>query len=183
MLLPSMEKGSLDADTDDVVMTNLKSVLTRREYAHVTCVEHVVIDELDPVDDSRKGRDYFYVIVTADRFYVCPRSFLTKSVRGKERRPAPAPIMFDDVSEMEEVILEKDVFDDTNIQLRSVTLDISYEHTPKASYKKVKTGGLFSRKTELVEVPAEPEQRKLRVMTFAKRPRCSFCACGVVTPL
>ena len=35
--------GAIDSDTDDVVMTNIKGVLTANEYAHVCCVEHVVV--------------------------------------------------------------------------------------------------------------------------------------------
>lgn len=67
-----------------------------------------------------------------------------------------------------------DIFDDDVVSQRSLTLDVIYFHTPPPIVKKEKTGGMFSRKTVTTTMPAEPELRKWRIITFAKQPRVTF---------
>ena len=172
--MPALSGGALDADADDAVMSNLKAVLPMRQYLSVCAVEHCVLDTLDVTNnDKQLKREYMYIVVAADCFYVMPRSFLTERVRSKKKRTA-VPVMFDDVIDMEAIIGGEEVFDDAKTNHRSLKLDVTYHHHGLPALRKEKAGGIFSRKVVTLEVPAEPELRKWRVITFARMPRVVF---------
>lgn len=68
----------------------------------------VLQDTVDLTDNERvTKREYMYIIVTVDRFYVLPRSFLTDKLsrQGRPTHRQPSAVTMDDVIEMEHVLV------------------------------------------------------------------------------
>lgn len=141
-------QGTLDVEVDDTVMTNLGRVLTKRALAHIACVEHVVVSEVD--GDRILGKEFLYVVATDEAFYMIKRNDV---VQRSKRPKLQTPIPFEDVLEVEVPAAGPDIFDDAQINKRSMQVFITYCPPPPA---------------------AKTERKRIRVVTFARQAKIAF---------
>ena len=152
--MPAM-RGPLASELDDVVMTNLHRVLTKRAMSHVICVEHCVVQ--DWVYNEGKdeeigiGNEFKYVVVTDEQCFLLTRSEVVK--RGKAR--AAVPIDFSDVQSVEVPRAGPDIFDDASINKRSLQVIVRFKQLDNREF----SGQI---------------DKCIRIVTFARQARVAF---------
>jgi hypothetical protein len=146
-------RGGMASDIDDVFMTNLHRVLTKRALSHISCVEHCVVADwvYTGEEEIDVGREFKYVVVTDEEFYLLSRSEVVN--RGRARMAEP--VNFADVSSVEVPQGGPDIFDDPKINKRSLQVIVNFKQLDNRELSGVL-------------------DRCIRIVTFARQARVAF---------
>ena len=125
------------------------------EWGPLTGVKLVVVDRegevVSEVDGDRiLGKEFLYVVATDEAFYMIKRNDV---VQRSKRPKLQTPIPFEDVLEVEVPAAGPDIFDDAQINKRSMQVFITYCPPPPA---------------------AKTERKRIRVVTFARQAKIAF---------
>lgn len=148
-------RGPLDVEVDETFMAGLQRMMKKSVMSKIVCVEHCVVEDwvYNEAKDTEigVGRDFKYIVVTDDQFFVLARSDVVR--RGKVPRRAVTHIKLSDVDSVEVPSAGPDMFNDPKIDKRSMQVIVRFKLTDKEE---------------------DPGRCNIRIATFAKQARVAF---------